>query len=69
MRSLAQEALSIVASPVVTPPWLLYFMRIAKAVHGDYAEAWVRLPDHLPRNVRCPTMPECVAALAAHGLA
>jgi len=69
MRNLAQEALALVADPKVTPPWLLYFLRLANAAQGDYAEAWIRLPGHLPRAVRCLTMPECVAVLAAHGLA
>lgn len=69
MRNLAQEARALVADTKVTPPWLLYFLRLANASQGDYAKAWKMLPHHLPKAVRCPTMHECAAVLAIHHLA
>ena len=69
MRNLAQEARALVADPKVTPPWLLYFLRLANAANGNYAWAWKMLPDQLPKTMRRPTLLECAAVLAIHGLA
>lgn len=69
MRNLPVKTLSLVVSNKITPPWLLYFLRLVNAAQGDHAKAWKMLPHHLPKSVRCPTMNECVAVLAIHGLA
>lgn len=69
MRSLAREARASIRHPNVTPPWLLFFLRLVRASRGDYAMAWRQLPAHLPRGVCCPSLVECAAVLAAHHLA
>lgn len=68
MHSLTKQARALVENPKVTPPWLLYFLRLARAAQGDYAKAWRMLPDHLPKGIRCPSMLECAAVLTIHRL-
>lgn len=68
MRNTAKGKPALVVDRVVTPPWLLYFLRIARAAQGDYAEAWASLDYHLPKGVRRPTLQECVVVLDTHQL-
>lgn len=69
MRNTAKGKPALVVDPVVTPPWLLYFLRIARDAQGDYAEAWASLDCYLPKGVRHPTLQECVGVLDIHHLA
>lgn len=68
MRNLAKETLASIASPNVTPLWLLVFLRLARATEADYAKAWKMLPSPLPEGERCPSIVEAAAVLALHRL-
>lgn len=53
----------------VTPVWLLPYMRLIKGTaKGDHAEAWKRLPMHLPQGEKLPSVQEAAIILLDHKL-
>lgn len=69
MRTLAQQTRLEFAPSNVMPVWFLPFWRLVKGeAEGSFHAAFVALPVHLPRGVRCPTAEELAIVLVDHGL-
>lgn len=69
MRSQAAKPHADLEFRNVTPVWLLPFWRLVRGeARGCFRQAWISLPNHLPRGMERPSVEDMAAALYDHGL-